>query len=122
MDAAEAHAQLTTATGAAVEQPAYREPPTEVVREPGGQPEPAQTFRHGDPTPTQDPIVTPSPFGELLGAVNAVAATAGELVELLGALVDAEGRPIWMTAEEVELDQWVVKVALARDELVERLR
>lgn len=44
------------------------------------------------------------------------------LLDLLDELEDDDGRQIWMVAGEVELDQWVDRVARARDRLRKLLR
>lgn len=44
------------------------------------------------------------------------------LLDLLDELEDDDGRQVWMVAGEVELDQWVDRVARARDRLRKLLR
>lgn len=54
--------------------------------------------------------------------IATVSSAALALLDLLDALEDDDGRQIWMVAGEVELDQWVEKVARTRDELRKLVR
>jgi hypothetical protein len=60
-------------------------------------------------------------FSELLKVVNAFAASVGALMIELEKLEDPAGRPIWMTAGEVELDQWLSRVSAAQVAVREHL-
>lgn len=55
-------------------------------------------------------------------AIGDLAEAAGALVALLGDFVDQDGREIWLSAGEVELDQWAGQVIAARDALAKRLK
>lgn len=64
--------------------------------------------------PHRIPVDSPS-------AAPVVAAMVGELLDILDELEDGEGRPIWLRAEEVEVDRWLSRVAAARGNLRGRL-
>jgi hypothetical protein len=63
-----------------------------------------------------------SPVVATSDAFQRLAADARSLLEVLDGLVDDDGREIWMTAGEVELDQWVEHVIEARDAFRRSLR
>lgn len=50
-----------------------------------------------------------------------LAGLAAELVRILATIEDDEGRAIWLTASEVELDQWLARVTSTRDALSDHL-
>ena len=112
MDAAEAHRQLSTATGG---QP-YSPP---LATEPPADPGSAQAVDPGHGALIEPPYVeavgTPIPdglngiaaaFGHATSALEDFAANVRHLADVAGAVVDQDGREVWMTSGEVELDQW----------------
>ena len=58
----------------------------------------------------------------VLTQISSMSEAAYALLDLLDELEDDDGRQVWMVDGEVELDQWVEKVARARDELRRVLR
>lgn len=112
MDAAEAHRKLSRATGAQPYTPPL-EVPTAV--EPGS----AQAVEPGHGALIEPPrieaadMVLPdglngiaAAFGHATAALEDFVASVAHLAEAAESVVDQDGREIWMTAGEVELDQW----------------
>lgn len=117
MDAAEAHRQLTDATGARqpyappLEEPAAIEPDSAQAVDPGhgALVEPERIEATG--------TVLPDGLNGLARALGfageraeAFAAAARDLVEVAEEVIDDDGREVWMTAGEVELDQWTQRL------------
>lgn len=59
---------------------------------------------------------------QLVSSFTDMVQAANQLVSLLGALEGSDGRAIWLTASEVELDQWAGQVVAFRDALAAKLQ
>jgi hypothetical protein len=67
-------------------------------------------------------VVTALPEGaQIVYPAPDLTEVASELLDQLDQIEDDDGRPIWLTASEVELDQWVARVTSARGALRDRL-
>lgn len=127
----EAHRTLMQATGG---QP-YRPPLEEHAFV---EPDSAQAIDPGDSAALVEPIRLPASealtgvipaantmaqsFRGVLDALQTFVADVTGLLEVLDDLVDQDGREIWMTATEVELDQFVGRVIEERDAVRRSLR
>lgn len=60
-------------------------------------------------------------FGEAMASIGDFLECASELLDQLDVVEDDDGRAIWLTAEEVELDQWLGRLVAARDAMRDRL-
>lgn len=60
-------------------------------------------------------------FGEAMASIGDFLECTSELLDQLDLIEDDDGRAIWITAGEVELDQWLGRVAAARDAMRDRL-
>lgn len=68
------------------------------------------------------PIAAVGALSEITNLVSRFATAAVEVLALLDQLEDDEGRQIWMTSGEVELEQWLDRVTKARDALAKALK
>jgi hypothetical protein len=130
VDPAEAHRLSATATGQA-----YRPPLEEHAFV---EPDSAQAVDPGDSAALVEPIRLPAAealtgvipaansmaqtFRGVLDALEQFAANASGLLDVLEDLVDDDGREIWLTATEVELDQWAARVIEERNAVRRSLR
>lgn len=113
MDAAEAHRQLTDATGARqpygppLEVPAPAEPGSAQAVDPGhgALVEPERIEVTGTVLPDGLNGVAAA-FGHATSALEDFAVNVRHLADVAESVVDQDGREVWMTAGEVELDQW----------------
>lgn len=60
-------------------------------------------------------------FGEAMASIGDFLECASELLDQLDLVEDDDGRAIWLTAGEVELDQWLARLLAARDAMRDRL-
>lgn len=60
-------------------------------------------------------------FGEAMASIGDFLECASELLDQLDEVEDDDGRAIWLTAGEVELDQWLARLVAARDAMRDRL-
>lgn len=60
-------------------------------------------------------------FGEAMASIGDFLECAGEVLDQLDQIEDDDGRAIWLTAGEVELDQWLGRLVAARDAMRDRL-
>jgi hypothetical protein len=60
-------------------------------------------------------------FGEAMASIGDFLECASEVLDQLDLLEDDDGRAIWLTAGEVELDQWLGRLVAARDAMRDRL-
>lgn len=133
MDSAEQHAALLRATGGG---PPHRVPadspsaerlmPPPVLVVPQELPrELVEELTRQWEAALKDPeagAVVRVPVGaEVVYPAQDMGGVASELVKALADIEDDEGRPVWMTAGEVELDQWLARVTSARDALAGHL-
>lgn len=116
MDAAEAHGRLMVATGGQpytpkLEEPTPAEPSTAqaVVPGHGGMVEPERTETTATVLPGGLNGVALA-IGQATTTLEEFADAARKLVETAEEVVDQDGREIWLTAGEVELDQWTQRL------------
>jgi hypothetical protein len=116
VDAAEAHRQLIQATGAQpyapiLEEPAALEPGSAQAVEPGhgALVEPPRIEATGTVLPGGLNGVALA-FGHATSALEEFADSVRKLVETAEEVTDDDGREVWMTAGEVELDQWTQRL------------
>jgi hypothetical protein len=60
-------------------------------------------------------------FGEAMASIGDFLECASEVLDQLDLIEDDDGRAIWLTAGEVELDQWLGRLVAARDAMRDRL-
>lgn len=111
MDADEAHRALMTATGGQpyaprLEEPVAQEPSAGQALDPG----------HGALVEPERIVAADGinavavAFGHATSALEEFADAARKLAEAAEEVVDQDGREIWMTAGEIELDQWTQRL------------
>jgi len=151
VDAAEQHAALMRATGGQPYAPPLEtEPPESAQPTPIGETPPilagieleaaGRAFEQGlqgvqvmQTLPTGEKVeVGPTPllpaanevaksFGQAMASIGDFLECASELLDQLDLIEDDDGRAIWLTTGEVELDQWLGRVSAARDAMRDRL-
>ena len=116
MDAAEAHRQLSRATGAQpygppLETPVPLETATGKAIDPGHAAliEPERIEATGTVLPGGLNGVAAA-FGHATSAMEEFADTVRKLVETAEEVTDEDGREVWLTSGEVELDQWTQRL------------
>lgn len=126
MDAAEAHQQLSRATGAQpyappLEVPVPLEPATGQAVDQGHaalvEPERLAAGPGIEPANQVASHLGAALDGlqRLVDPINTFTSSVRDLLEVLDQLVDQDGREVWLTSGEVELDQWTQHVLDARD-------
>lgn len=98
MDAAEAHQQLSQVTGALPVRPSQL----------AARPVSERLADMGVKDPSLNDVA--AAFGHATAALEQFAGSVQKLVDVAEELVDDDGREIWLTAGEVELDQWATRL------------
>jgi hypothetical protein len=108
VDAAEAHRRLSEVTGGLPPRPSHL----------AGRPVEERLAEVGVVQPPTDELNSVAAslgaaldgLQRLVDPVNTFTVAVRELLEALDDLVDQDGREIWLTAGEVELDQWTQRL------------